>query len=175
MVSSGVKKKTGYNLFNVDTRKAVKKIIDVPAYFMVSEEDFITLVPEVNSLYENYGCSVKKFAKLSGKHHTERKPMELIETASFLKNLVDSNIQQNSLVIENPDKPSVDLDAMYSGELEIAEEEAEVNSTKEYVFAEKSRLTFTKFKENSRQSHDFSNMETNQDIVPIYFPPLNTS
>ena len=77
-IESGIEKKTGYNLFEIDTTEACKKILNIPAYFMVSKDDYVTPVGEINKLYNLYGCQHKQFAKISGFHHTFRQNGESV-------------------------------------------------------------------------------------------------
>jgi hypothetical protein len=86
-VSSDLKKKTGYDLFDIDTSNAVTKIKEIPAYFMVSKDDYITPVPIINELYNAYGCQHKQIVKISGFHHTFRQNNELIHASDFLKKI----------------------------------------------------------------------------------------
>ena len=130
-VGSDLKKKTGYDLFDIDTSEAVKKIKDIPAYFMVSKEDYITPVSVVNELYNNYGGSVKQFVKLSGFHHTFRTNSELIHASDFLKRLAEKNsLQEEKQSMKLKQNAMSQLKQMSEIDLMIPDEDIFINSPK---------------------------------------------
>lgn len=69
-VRGDIQRTTGHDIFGIDVTKAAKMIQNVPAYFMVSEDDILTPLSQVNKLYEMYACGNKKLKRLSGHHHT---------------------------------------------------------------------------------------------------------
>lgn len=128
-VDQDLKNKTGYDLFDIDTSEAVRKITDIPAYFMVSKEDQITPVKVVNELYTNYGCQVKQFAKISGLHHTFRTNLELIQASDFLKRLVEKNtIQKKKMNLKMQQKNKSKAQEITSLGLIIPDEDISINT-----------------------------------------------
>jgi hypothetical protein len=93
-----IQKKTGVDLLNIDTSNAVRKIKEIPAYFMVSELDYITPVEEIQKLFKGYGCDYKKMVKLQGYHHTFRQNEEILQAADFLKKIADKKLYDTKKV-----------------------------------------------------------------------------
>jgi hypothetical protein len=128
-LESDLRTKTGYDLFDIDTSCAAELMEHIPAYFIVSKDDYVTQATEVTKLYETYACTKKKLAKVSGLHHSFRQTYELANAAEFLHNIEEAIKDESILNNLLYDKIKIYHDFSYEG-LDVADENVIINDTR---------------------------------------------
>ena len=104
----------------------------IPAYFIVSKDDYVTQATEVTKLYETYACTKKKLAKVSGLHHSFRQTYELANAAEFLHNIEEAIKDESILNNLLYDKIKIYHDFSYEG-LDVADENVIINDTRQSI------------------------------------------
>ena len=101
-LSGTLKTQTGYDVLSTSP-KSIVKLLDVPAYFMVSDKDTISPPNKLKKMFQKYGKHVEKngskvekvFRLFEGEHNSMRHYNLLQETSKWLKKFYESSYQKD--------------------------------------------------------------------------------
>ena len=82
-IGSTIKTKTGHAALDVSPIDVVS-LVDVPAYYMVANGDFIARPERVKELFENHKHSRKELLEMVGEHNDFRSDFDIGKAIGFI-------------------------------------------------------------------------------------------